>query len=62
MAEQGHQPLAYLSGEIKGAQKRWKVPENENIAIVVTVTIMKYLLLIHDEFSNLFDHLKLTCI
>jgi hypothetical protein len=28
MEEQDHQPLAFLSGEFKGAQLRWTVPEN----------------------------------
>jgi hypothetical protein len=27
MEEQDHQPLAFLSGEFKGAQPRWAVPE-----------------------------------
>jgi hypothetical protein len=36
--EQDHQPLAFLSGEFKGAQKRWTVPEKEGFAIVDTVT------------------------
>jgi RNase H-like domain found in reverse transcriptase len=27
MEEQNHQPLAFLSGEFKGAQLRWTVPE-----------------------------------
>jgi RNase H-like domain found in reverse transcriptase len=38
MAEQDHQPLAFLSGEFKGAQLRWTVPEKEGFAIVDTVT------------------------
>jgi RNase H-like domain found in reverse transcriptase len=29
MEEQDHQPLAFLSGEFKGAQQRWTVPEKE---------------------------------
>jgi hypothetical protein len=38
MEEQDHQPLAFLSGELKGAQLRWTVPEKEGFAIVDTVT------------------------
>jgi RNase H-like domain found in reverse transcriptase len=53
MDEQDHQPLACLSGEFKGAQLRWKVPEKEGFAIVDTVTKVDYLLLSHDEFSIL---------
>jgi RNase H-like domain found in reverse transcriptase len=62
MEEQDHQPLAFLSGEFKGAQLRWTVPEKEGFAIVDTVTKVDYLLLIHDEFSILSDHLNLTYI
>jgi hypothetical protein len=62
MAEQDHQPLAFLSGELKGEQLRWTVPEKEGFAIVNTVTKVDYLLLSHDEFSILSDHLNLTYI
>jgi RNase H-like domain found in reverse transcriptase len=62
MEEQDHQPLAFLSGEFKGAQLRWTVPEKEGFAIVDTVTKVNYLLLSHDEFSILSDHLNLTYI
>jgi hypothetical protein len=34
MEEQDHQPLVFLSGEFKGAQLRWTVPEKEGFAIV----------------------------
>jgi RNase H-like domain found in reverse transcriptase len=60
MKEQDHQPLAVLSGEFKGAQLRWTVPEKESFAIVDTMTKVDYMLLIHDEFSILSDHLNLT--
>jgi RNase H-like domain found in reverse transcriptase len=43
MEEQYHQPLSFLSGEFKGAQLRWTVPEKECIAIVNTVTKVDYL-------------------
>jgi RNase H-like domain found in reverse transcriptase len=49
MEEQDHQPLAFLSGEFKGAQLRWTVPEKEGFAIVDTVTKVDYLFLSHDE-------------
>jgi RNase H-like domain found in reverse transcriptase len=62
MEEQDHQPLAFLSGEFKGAQQRWTVPEKKGFAIVNTVTKVDYLLLSHDEFSILSDHLNLTYI
>jgi RNase H-like domain found in reverse transcriptase/Integrase zinc binding domain len=62
MEEQDHQPLAFLSGEFKGAQLRWTVPEKEGFAIVNTVIKVDYLLLSHDEFSTLSDHLNLTYI
>jgi RNase H-like domain found in reverse transcriptase len=62
MEEQDHQPLAFLSGEFKGAQLRWTVPGREGFAIVDTVTKVNYLFLSHDEFSILSDHLNLTYI
>jgi hypothetical protein len=62
MEEQNHQPLAFLSGEFKGSQLRWTVPEKKGFAIVVTVTKVDYLLLSHDELSILSDHLNLTYI
>jgi RNase H-like domain found in reverse transcriptase len=62
MEEQDHQPLAFLSGEFKGAQIRWTVPKKEWFAIVATVTKVDYLLLSHDEFLILSDHLNLTYI
>jgi RNase H-like domain found in reverse transcriptase len=62
MEEQDHQPLAFLSGEFKGAQLRWTVPEKEGFAIVDTVTNVNYLLLSHDEFSILSDRLNITYI
>jgi RNase H-like domain found in reverse transcriptase len=48
--EQDHQPLAFLSGEFKGAQLRWTVPEKAGFAIVDTVIKVKYLLLSHEDF------------
>jgi RNase H-like domain found in reverse transcriptase len=51
MKLQDHHPLACLSGEFKGAQLRWTVPEKEGFAFVDTVTKEDYLLLSHDEFS-----------
>jgi hypothetical protein len=51
-----------LSGEFKGAQIQWTVPEKEGFAIVDTVIKEEYLLLRHDEFSILSDHLNLSYI
>jgi RNase H-like domain found in reverse transcriptase len=62
MEEQDHQPLAFLSGEFKGAQLRWTVPQKEGFAIVDTMTKVDYLLLSHDELSIVSDHLNLTYI
>jgi RNase H-like domain found in reverse transcriptase len=64
MEEQEHQHLALFSGEFKGAQLRWTVPEKEGFAIVDTVTKVDYLSLSHshDEFSILSNHLNLTYI
>jgi hypothetical protein len=74
MEVQDHQPLAFLSGEFFGAQLRWTVPvtgqyqmdststrvPKEGFAIFDTVTKVDYLLLSHDEFSIMSDHLNLT--
>jgi RNase H-like domain found in reverse transcriptase len=60
--EQDQQPLGFLSGEFKGAQKRWTIPEQEGFAIIDTLTKVVYLLLSHDELSILSDHLNLTYI
>jgi RNase H-like domain found in reverse transcriptase len=60
MEGQDHQPLAFMSGEFKGAQLRWTVPEKEGFAIVDTETKMDYLFISHDEFSILSDHFDLT--
>jgi hypothetical protein len=62
MEKQVRQLLAISSGEFKGAQLRWTVPDKEGFAIVDTVTKVDYLLLSHDEFSILSDHLNLTYI
>jgi RNase H-like domain found in reverse transcriptase len=62
MEEQDHQPLAFLSGEFKGAQQRWTVPEKAGFAIIDTVIELDYLLLSHDEFSILSDHRNITYI
>jgi RNase H-like domain found in reverse transcriptase len=62
MEEENHQPIAFLSGEFKGAQLRWTVPEKECFAIVDTVTKVDYLLLSPVEFSILSDDLNLTYI
>jgi phage-related protein len=51
-----------LSGELKGAQLRWTVPEKEGSDIVDTVTKVDHLLLSHDEFLILSDHLDFTYI
>jgi RNase H-like domain found in reverse transcriptase len=62
MEEQDHQPLEFLSGEFKGAQLQWTVPEKEGFAIADTMTKVNHLLLSHDEFSILSGHLNLTYI
>jgi RNase H-like domain found in reverse transcriptase len=51
-----------LSGEFKGAQLRWTVPEKEDFAIVDTAIKVDYLLLSNDEISILSDHPNLTYI
>jgi hypothetical protein len=62
MEEQDHQPLAFLLSEFKGALIRWTVPEKQGFAIVDIVNKVDYILLSHDEFSILSDHLNLTYI
>jgi RNase H-like domain found in reverse transcriptase len=48
MEDQDQQPLAFVSGELKGAQLRWNVPEREGFSIVDVATKMDYLLLIQE--------------
>jgi RNase H-like domain found in reverse transcriptase len=43
-------------------QQPWTVSEKEGFAIIDTVTKVNYLLLSHEEFSILSDHLILTYI
>jgi RNase H-like domain found in reverse transcriptase len=62
MEEHYHQPQAFLLSEFKGAQPILTVPEKEGFAIVETVTKVDYLLLKHDEFSILSDHLNIIYI
>eukprot|EP00918_Siedleckia_nematoides_P001275 GHVU01003020.1.p1 GENE.GHVU01003020.1~~GHVU01003020.1.p1 ORF type:complete len:854 (-),score=104.12 GHVU01003020.1:472-2895(-) len=37
IADLNHQPLAFISGEFKGAQLRWSTPEHEAYAVVSTL-------------------------
>jgi hypothetical protein len=60
MEEQDHQPLAFLSGDFKGAQQRGTVSEKECFAIVDTATNVDDLLPGHDKFLILSDHPNLT--
>jgi RNase H-like domain found in reverse transcriptase len=62
MEEQDHLPLAFLSGEFKDALQRWTVKGKQGFAIVDTVNKVDHLLLSHEEFSILSDHLNLTYI
>jgi RNase H-like domain found in reverse transcriptase len=62
MEEQDHHPLAFLSGEFKGAQLQWTVLGEKAFAIVDTVTKVDHLLLSHDEFSILYNHFNLAYI
>jgi hypothetical protein len=50
-----HQPLAFISGQFRGSQERWTIPEKEEFAVFETVTKRIYQLLASGQFSILSD-------
>jgi hypothetical protein len=62
LKDQGHQPLAFLSGSFKGAASRWPIVEKEAYAIVETCKRLEYLLLRERGFHLFTDHRNLQYI
>ncbi len=51
-----HHPVAFVSGSFRGASSRWTTPEQENYAIVASVTRLSHILAACGEFSLFTDH------
>jgi RNase H-like domain found in reverse transcriptase/Integrase zinc binding domain len=62
LADQRHEPLAFISGAFKGASSRWPIVEKEAFAIVETTDRLEYFLLHPNGFSLLCDHRNLQYI
>ncbi len=62
VAEQDHQPLAFLSGAFKGASLRWSTTEKEAYAIVASCKRLDYLLQRPGGFTICTDHRNLRYI
>jgi RNase H-like domain found in reverse transcriptase len=56
LADQRHEPLAFISGAFKGASSRWPTVEREVFAIVETTDRLDYCLLHPNGFSLFCDH------
>jgi RNase H-like domain found in reverse transcriptase/Reverse transcriptase (RNA-dependent DNA polymerase) len=56
LADQQHEPLAFISGALKGASSRWPFVEKEASAIVETTDRLDYFLLHPNGFSLFCDH------
>jgi hypothetical protein len=56
VAEQSHQPLAFVSGAFSGASTRWPTVEKEAYAILETVLRMEHVLRRPDGFTVFTDH------
>jgi len=60
-AEQRHQPLAFSSGEFKGASLRWSIPEKEAFPIYRAVMSFAYLLCFDKHPFHIYtDHKNLV--
>lgn len=60
--EQRHEPLAFLSGDFKGAASRWSTVEKEAFAIVHAAQKLDYLLQNPQGFRIFTDHANLAFI
>jgi transposase InsO family protein len=61
-SEQRHSPLAFLSGEFKGAQRNWAIVEKEAFPMVKAVERLDYLLFREKPAHFFVDHRNLTFI
>jgi RNase H-like domain found in reverse transcriptase len=62
LADQRHEPLAFISGSFKGPSSRWPIVEKEAFAIVETTDRLDYFLLHPNGFSLFCDHRNLQYI
>ena len=62
LADQQHEPLAFLSGKFVGAASRWPIVEKEAFAIVEACKRLEYVLLRPGGFKIYTDHRNLTYI
>ena len=59
VAEQIHQPLAFLSGEFKGPQFGWTTYEKEGFAVAETFHRLDYMLMCEQDIRIFTDHRNL---
>ncbi|KMS64846.1 hypothetical protein BVRB_042070, partial [Beta vulgaris subsp. vulgaris] len=62
IADQGHEPLAFLSGTFRGAQQRWAIIEKEAFPIMEATIRLKHFLLRDKGFTIFTDHRNLVYI
>ena len=58
----GHEPLGFLSGEFKGAQRRWGIPDKEGFAVRIACEKFAHLLIRERGFAIFTDDRNLTYI
>lgn len=62
LAEQRHQPLAFLSGHFRGSSHRWPTIEKEAFALMESCKRLEYLLMRPRGFRLYTDHRNLVYI
>ena len=55
-----HEPLGFLSGQFKGAQLRWGIPDKEGYAVRISSGTFAHLLIREKGFVIFTDHRNLT--
>jgi hypothetical protein len=56
LADQRHEPVAFISGAFKGASSRWPIVERKDFAIAEATDRLDYFLLHPNGFSLFCDH------
>jgi RNase H-like domain found in reverse transcriptase len=56
LADQRHEPVAFISGAFKGASSRWPIVERKDFAIAEATDRLDYFLLHPNGFSPFCDH------
>ena len=57
-----HEPLGFLSGQFRGAQTRWGIPDKEGYAIWISCEKYAHMLIREKGFVIFTDHRNLTYI